>query len=115
MRALGASMGRRGFGYVTATLATFFVWRDAESEEAEAMGAYKHFPRYTPRGMTRRASDITGAASSRMKAAPFYGGAYSGVRFRRYRLLPARNSPCTTGMILTRLPDALAFAAASVV
>jgi voltage-gated potassium channel len=27
------------FGYVTATLATFFVGRDAESEEAELAGA----------------------------------------------------------------------------
>ncbi len=27
------------FGYVTATLATFFVGRDAESEEAEVGGA----------------------------------------------------------------------------
>jgi voltage-gated potassium channel len=39
MRALGASLRRRGFGYVTATLATFFVGRDAESGEAELAGA----------------------------------------------------------------------------
>ncbi len=39
MRALGASMGRRGFGYVTATLATYFIGRDAEDETAEVAGA----------------------------------------------------------------------------
>lgn len=41
MKALGASLSRRGFGYVIAltVLATFFVGRDAESNDAEVAGA----------------------------------------------------------------------------
>ena len=39
MRALGKVMGRRGFGYVTATVASYFVARDADTDEGELAGA----------------------------------------------------------------------------
>lgn len=39
MKAISASFGRRGFGYVTAALASYFIGRDADNETAELVGA----------------------------------------------------------------------------
>ena len=39
MKSLGKTMQRRAFGYVTATLATYFIGLDAEEEDAPMVGA----------------------------------------------------------------------------